>query len=505
MPDIALDTATLAELQARLTDGDLTAVALAELCFARMDARDGGVNAIIERNPDALEIAAGLDAERAGGRVRGPLHGLPIVVKDNIDTSDKMTTTAGSIALEGTRAARDAHVVERLRDAGAVIIAKSNLSEWANFRSMQSSSGWSSRGGQTRNAYALDRTPGGSSSGSGVAVACGFCAAAIGTETDGSVVGPAAMNGIVGLKPTVGLVSRSGIVPIAHSQDTAGPMTRSVADAAILLAAIAGPDPTDPATEGASGWPVDYMAALTEDGLQGARIGVVRAYCNLQAGVDRIFETSLAALRDAGAELIDPVEYADLTRLALAEVEVMSYEFKADLNAYLVGRGADVPVRSLDDVIAFNERHADRVMPYFGQDRMRRAAAKGPLSEPAYREAVATARRLGREEGIDAIIAAHGLDALVAPTTSTPWLIDWVNGDNRSIAAAKVPAVAGYPHITVPAGYLHGLPVGLSFFASAFQEATLLRLAHAFEQTTKTRRPPPDPTPPTVAFGDGTA
>ena len=505
MPDIALDTATLAELQAHLSDGELSAVALAELCFARIDALDGGVNAIIERNPDALDIAAALDAERADGRVRGPLHGLPIVIKDNIDTGDRMTTTAGSLALQGTRAARDAHVVARLRDAGAVIIAKSNLSEWANFRSMQSSSGWSSRGGQTRNAYALDRTPGGSSAGSAVAAACGFCAAAIGTETDGSIVGPAAMNGIVGLKPTIGLVSRSGIIPIAHSQDTAGPMTRSVADAAILLAAIAGPDPADPSTEAASGWPVDYLAALAPDGLRGARIGVVRAYGNLQAGVDRIFEAALAVLRGAGAELIDPVDYADLTRLALAEVEVMSYEFKAGLDAYLAGRGDDVPVRSLDDVIAFNERHADRVMPYFGQERMRAAAAKGPLGEPTYREAVATARRLGREEGIDAIMAAHGLDALVAPTTSAPWLIDWVNGDNRSIAAAKVPAVAGYPHITVPAGYLHGLPVGLSFMAGAFQEATLFRLAHAFEQTTKIRHPPPDPTPPTIAFGEGTA
>ena len=503
MPDIALDTATLAELQAHLSDGEISAVALAELCFARIDALDGGVNAIIERNPDALEIAATLDAERADGRVRGPLHGLPVVVKDNIDTSDRMTTTAGSIALQDTRAARDAHVVERLRAAGAVIVAKSNLSEWANFRSMQSSSGWSSRGGQTRNAYALDRTPGGSSSGSAVATACGFCAAAIGTETDGSVVGPAAMNGIVGLKPTVGLVSRSGIVPIAHSQDTAGPMTRSVADAAVLLAAIAGPDPADPATEGASGWPVDYLAALTPDGLRGARIGVVRTYCNLQAGVDRIFEASLAALREAGAELIDPVDYADLPRLTLAEVEVMSYEFKADLDAYLAGRGAAAPVRSLDDVIAFNKVNADRAMPYFGQDRMLRAAAKGPLTELAYREAVTTARRLSRQEGIDAALAAHGLDALVAPTTSAPWLIDWVNGDNRSIAAAQVPAVAGYPHITVPAGYLHGLPVGLSFIAGAFREATLLRLAYAFEQATNVRRPPPDPTPATIDFVDG--
>lgn len=501
MPDIALDVATMAELQAALTDGDVSAVELAALCFARMDALDGGVNAIIERNPDALTVAAGLDAERAAGGLRGPLHGLPIVIKDNIDTGDEMTTTAGSLALAGTRAAADAHVVERLRAAGAVIVAKSNLSEWANFRSTQSSSGWSSRGGQTRNAYALDRTPGGSSSGSAVAAACGFCAAAIGTETDGSVVGPAAMNGIVGLKPTIGLVSRAGIIPIAHSQDTAGPMTRSVADAALLLAAIAGPDPADAATEAASGWPVDYVAALTPDGLQGARIGVVRAYAGQQAGVDRIFETSLATLCAAGAELVDSVAWPDLDELSAVEAELMSYEFKADLAAYLATRGDDVAIRSVDDVIAFNAANADRVMPYFGQDRMRRAAAKGPLTEPAYAEAVATARRLSRDDGMDAAMTAHGLDALVAPTTATPWLIDWVNGDNRSIAAAKVPAVAGYPHVTVPAGYLQGLPVGLSFMAGAFQEATLLRLAHAFEQATHARRPPPDPTPATVVFG----
>ncbi len=503
MPDIALDTVTLAELQAHLTAGDLNAVELAELCFARMDALDGGVNAIIERNPDAVRIAADLDAERARGRTRGPLHGLPIVIKDNIDTGDGMTTTVGSLALAGTRATRDAHVVARLRAAGAVIIAKSNLSEWANFRSLQSSSGWSSRGGQTRNAYALDRTPGGSSSGSAVAAACGFCAAAIGTETDGSVVGPAAMNGIVGLKPSIGLVSRAGIVPIAHSQDTAGPMTRSVADAAMLLAAIAGPDPADPATGGGSGWPVDYTAALRPDGLAGARIGVIRAYGNIRSGVDDVFEASLAVLRAAGAELIDPVDYADLPRLTRAEVEVTSYEFKAGLDTYLAGRGGDVRVRSLDDVIAFNAANAERVMPHFGQDRMVRAVAKGPLTEPAYLEAVATARRLSRADGIDAALAAHGLDALVAPTTSAPWLIDWVNGDNRSFGAAQVPAVAGYPHITVPAGYLRGLPVGLSFIAGAFQEATLLRLAHAFEQATDIRRPPPDPTPATIDLGEG--
>ena len=502
----ALAEATIAELQAGMAAGRLTSRGLVEAYLARiaaLDRRGPALRAVLEVNPDALAIAGALDAERQAKGARGPLHGIPILLKDNIDTHDRMTTTAGSLALAGSVPARDAWVARRLREAGAVLLGKANLSEWANFRSNRSSSGWSGRGGQCRNPYVLDRSPSGSSSGSAVAAAANLCAAAVGTETDGSIVSPAGHCALVGIKPTVGLLSRSGIVPIAHSQDTAGPLARTVADAAILLGAMAGggrADPDDPATLGKGGRAfADYTPFLRADGLRGARIGVARKHLFPATAADPSIAEAIAELKRQGAEIIDPADVVTAGDLDGPELEVLLYEFKADLNAYLAalavrpaggGRLEGAPVRSLAELIAWNERHKAREMPFFGQELLVRAAAKGTLADPAYRKALARCRLLARRRGIDATLARHRLDAIVAPTGGAPWLIDLVNGDAPSGGSSTPAAVAGYPSITVPAGEVSGMPVGLSFFGAAWSEPTLIRLAYAFEQATRHRRPP---------------
>jgi len=486
--------ATVAELQAAMASGQRSAVSIAQAYLARIDAVDRAgpaINAMIELNPDALATAAALDRERRDKGARGPLHGIPVVLKDNVDTADRMRTSAGSLALADHVARQDAFVVARLRDAGCVILGKTNLSEWANLRGARSTSGWSARGGQTRNPYALDRNTSGSSSGSAAAIAADLAAIAVGTETDGSIVSPSSICGIVGIKPTVGLVSRSGIVPIAHSQDTAGPMARCVADAAVLLGSMAGADPRDAATKGRRGKAhADYTRYLDPDGLKGARLGVAREFFGRNDRVDRVIEEALAAMKDAGAVLVDPVQIRHQAELGPSEFEVLYYELKADLDAYLRTAGAGARVRSLADVIAFNERNAAREMPYFGQEHLVIAQRKGPLTDGAYRKAVALNRKLARVEGIDATLARHRLDAIVAPTGGPAWLIDYANGDNYRGSCSRPAAVAGYPHITVPAGFAFGLPVGVSFFAGAWSEPTLIRLAYAFEQATKARRPP---------------
>ena len=487
-----MEELSILEIQNRMQNGALTARELTRLYLERIDTIDHHgpcLGSVIEVNPDALSIAQALDDEREEKGPRGPLHGVPILVKDNLDTADRMTTASGSLALQGSIASQDAFVVERLRQAGAIILGKANLSEWANFRSPHSISGWSSRGGFTRHPYALDRNPCGSSSGSAVAVAANLCAAAVGTETDGSVICPSHTNGIVGIKPTLGLVSRSGIIPIAHSQDTAGPMARTVTDAAILLGAMAGVDPRDPATAASQDkLIVDYTPFLKADGMQGARIGVARKLFGFHPQVDHLMESCLQVIKDLGAELIDPVDLEE--KFGETEMEVLLYEFKADLNAYLAGLGPQAPVHSLKEIIEFNEQHAAQVMPYFGQERMLQAEAKGPLTDEAYLKALETNHRLSREEGIDAALRQHNLDALVAPSGAPAWLTDLVNGDLYSGGGVSAPAVAGYPHITVPAGYISGLPVGISFFGGAYQEPVLLRLAFAFEQALPVRQPP---------------
>lgn len=442
----------------------------------QLDRRGPQLRAVIEVNPDALAIADALDAEAKAKGPRGPLHGVPLLIKDNIDTADRMKTTAGSLALADAPAPKlDAPLVKRLRAAGAVILGKTNLSEWANFRSTHSVSGWSGRGGQTRNPYALDRNPSGSSSGSGVAVAAELCAMAVGTETDGSIVSPASVNGIVGIKPTIGLIPGAGIVPIAHSQDTAGPMARSVSDAAALLTVLG--------TRGE-----DYTKSLDASGLRGTRLGVARKFFGRNAAVDRLMEQAIAELKRAGAEIIDPADLPTHNQFNEAEFEVLLYEFKSDLNAYLESRGG--PVRSLKDLIAFNEKHRREEMPYFEQEICESAEKKGPLTDNAYIEALARCRRLSREEGIDAVLRKHKLDAIVAPTNGPAWLIDWVNGDQDTGGCSSPAAIAGYPHVTVPAGFVQGLPVGLSFFGTAWTEAKLIRLAYAFEKAAGGWKPP---------------
>jgi len=493
-PPDDLDEATIDSLQQAQQSGRESARSLAGRYLARIgeaDRQGPAVNAVIELNPDALATAAALDRERRDKGPRGPLHGVPLLIKDNIDTADRMTTTAGSLALEGSRPPRDAHIVERLRNAGAVLLGKTNLSEWANFRSSHSVSGWSGRGGQTRNPYALDRNPCGSSSGSGVAVAANFCAAAVGTETDGSIVCPSSINGIVGIKPTLGLLSRSGIIPIAASQDTAGPMARTVRDAALLLGAMAGADPRDPATAAANGRrQPGYTRFLDPRGLRGARVGIARKFAGSNAAVDRLLNDCIAAMKREGAEIIDPADLPSHGKFNAPEFEVLLYEFKAGLDAYLAGLGSGARIRSLAAAIAFNREQRSREMPYFEQEIFEQAQQKGPLTEKKYRDALATCRRLARAEGIDAVVARHKLDAIAAPTTGPAWLIDWVNGDSDIGGCSTPAAVAGYPHITVPAGFVHGLPVGLSFFGPAWSEPALLKLAYAFEQATKARRPP---------------
>jgi len=486
-----LDELTISQLQAGMSSGDFTAHSLAGKYLQRIseiDKRGPIINSVIEVNPDALAIAEAMDKERKAGRARGPLHGIPLLIKDNIDTADRMMTTAGSLALVGARPPRDAFIVGRLREAGAVIIGKTNLSEWANFRSSHSSSGWSGRGGQTRNPYSLDRNPCGSSSGSGAATAANLCAAAIGTETDGSIVCPSSANGLVGIKPTLGLVSRSGIIPIAHSQDTAGPMARNVTDAAILLAAISAFDARDPITQKSSH--VDYSGGLNRDGLRGARIGVVRKSFGFNDGVDKLMDESIAAIKQLGAIVVDPANIPTAGKFDDSELEVLLYEFKADLNKYLAELGPSAPVHSLKEIIEFNERNRDREMPYFGQDLFTKAEGKGPLTDKKYLAALAKNHRLTRTQGIDLVMNQHRLDALVAPTGGPSWTTDWANGDHFTGGYSSASAVAGYPHITVPAGFVLSLPVGISFFGRAHSDAQLIKYAFAFEQATKARRPP---------------
>jgi len=489
----SIEEVSLVELQREMAEGRATAEGLVEQYLERIATIDRAgptLRSVIEVNPDALSIARTLDLERSAGRVRGPLHGIPILLKDNIDTADRMQTTAGSLALAGSIAPRDAFLAEQLRSAGAVLLGKTNLSEWANFRSPRSSSGWSSRGGQTRNPYALDRNPCGSSSGSGAAVAASLCAAAVGTETDGSIVCPANANSLVGIKPTLGLISRSGIIPIAHSQDTAGPMARTVADAATLLGALTGVDPRDPATAASQTNRHDYTTFLDPDGLRGARLGIVRNYFGFDPRVDRLMEEAIDLFRRLGATVIDPLPDPTKGSYDESEYEVLLYEFKADLNRYLQRLGSGVPVHSLEEVIAFNERHRDRVMPYFGQETMEKAATKGPLTDPTYRRALARNLRLSRRLGIDAMMGPRRLDALVAPTGGPPWLTDLVKGDHFGGGFSSAAAVAGYPHLTVPNGSVFGLPVGISFYGRPWSEGRLIRFAYAYEQATKHRRPP---------------
>jgi amidase len=493
-PSFELDEMTIAQLQDAMTAGRYTSRRLVELYSQRIESIDRNgprLNAIIELNPDALTIADALDAERKAGKVRGPLHGIPIVIKDNIDTGDRMLTTAGSLALDGAPAPKDAFVVERLRAAGAVILGKTNLSEWANFRSTKSTSGWSARGGQTRNPYVLDRNPCGSSSGSGVAPAASLAAAAVGTETDGSIVCPAGVSGIVGIKPTVGLVSRSGIIPISATQDTAGPMARTVADAAVLLTAMTGVDVRDQATGRSKGRVADYVKALEAGALKGARIGVPRKrYFGYSPKADALMEDAIRVLRAQGATIVDPADIPTAGGLDDCEFEVLLFEFKAGLNAYLSARGGTSKVGSLAELIAFNTRERAREMPHFGQEILELAEKKGPLTSPAYRAALARCRTRSRTQGIDAVMARLKLDALVAPTGSPAWPIDLVNGDHFLGASSSPSAVAGYPNVTVPAGEVEGLPVGISFFGRPWSEATLIGYAYAYEQASKQRRPP---------------
>ncbi|HEX5438195.1 MAG TPA: amidase [Gemmatimonadaceae bacterium] len=487
-----LEEATLAELQAGMQSGKYTSRGLVEAYLQRIASLDDRLHHLLDANPDALQLAEALDAERKAKGARGPLHGIPVLIKGNIDTHDRVTTTAGSYALAGSIAPRDAFVASRLRQAGAVLLGKTNLSEWANFRSTHSSSGWSGRGGQGRNPYALDRTPCGSSSGSAAGVAASYCAVAVGTETDGSVVCPSSSNSIVGIKPTLGLVSRAGIIPIAHSQDTAGPMARTVTDAAILLGALAGVDPRDPATASSRGkGHSDYTRFLDANGLRGARIGVARGHLfGYSDEADALVDDAIALMKDRGAVIIDPANIPTLGSFGDSELEVLLYEFKADLNTYLAGLGAAAPVHSLKEIIAYNEQHHDQEMRYFGQELMLQAQQKGPLSTPAYRKALAHDHQRSRADGLDAVMHAHHLDAIVAPTGAPPWTIDLVNGDHDLGGSSTIAAVAGYPHITVPAGYAFGLPVGISFIGLAYTEPTLLKLAYAFEHATRHRRPP---------------
>ncbi|HVN15058.1 MAG TPA: amidase [Anaerolineales bacterium] len=487
---------TISEMQARMESGELTARQLAELYIERIETLDQAgpkVNSVIELNPDALAIASALDAERKADKVRGPLHGIPILLKDNIDTADKMQTTAGSLALEGSRAMRDAGLVEKLRLAGALILGKTNLSEWANFRGKNSTSGWSSRGGLTHNPYALDRSACGSSSGSGAAVAANFCAAAVGTETDGSIVCPSQTNGIVGIKPTVGLVSRAGVIPISHSQDTPGPMARTVEDVAILLGALAGPDERDPVTKsGKKRGLINYKSVLDPNGLKGARIGVARSLFGSDKRVRAVMDSSLDAIKQAGATLVD-VELKSSDTFGKTELEVMYFEYKAGLDAYLDALGPSAKVHSLADVIKFNEDNRTTVLAYFGQEHMEVAQEKGALTSKKYLSALEKNHRLARDEGIDAVMKKRRVSAIVLPSGGPAWMIDLVNGDggrNWDMDSTSYAAVAGYPHITVPAGYLYGLPIGISFFGRAWQEATLIQYAYVFEQMTKVRRPP---------------
>ncbi len=490
--EFALEEKTVAELQQAMTDGKYTSRTLCEMYLQRIEEIDkveGGLNAVIERNPDALALADALDKERQEGKVRGPLHGIPVMVKDNIDTADKMMTTAGSLALAGNIAGEDAFIIKQLRQAGAVLLGKTNLSEWANFRSTRSSSGWSGRGRQTRNPYALDRSPCGSSSGSGAAVSANLCAITIGTETNGSIVCPASANGIVGIKPTVGLWGRSGIIPISATQDTAGPMARTVADAVALLGPLTGTDPGDERTKESEGKRyADYTQFLDKEGLQGKRIGVLRSTFGFHEKVDRIMAQALATMAQAGATVIDPVEIKTINEFGDAGYQVLLYEFKDGVNNYLASANANV--NSLAEVIAFNKANRDESMPYFAQEILEEAQAKGDLNEKEYTGALKKVLLLSRQKGIDATLKAHNLDAIVAPTGGPAWCIDLINGDHYGGGSSSLAARAGYPNITVPAGYVAGLPVGVSMFSGAWQEPKLIAMAYAFEQAANVRVAP---------------
>jgi amidase len=489
----AFEETSVSDLQAKMRTGEISARSLTEAYLRRIEELDKAgptLTSVIEANPDALAIAESLDRERKQRLPRGPLHGIPVLIKDNIDSADHMQTTAGSLALLGSKPAADSTIAVRLREAGAVILGKTNLSEWANIRSSHSTSGWSGRGGLTKNPYALDRNACGSSSGSGAATSANLCAVAVGTETDGSIVCPSSANGTVGIKPTLGLISRRGIIPIAHSQDTAGPMARVVRDAAILLSVLAGTDPRDGATAEANARKQsDYTQFLDPSGLRGARIGVARKYFGFNDAVDHLMDDLLGQMKSAGAVIVDPADLESHGKFDDTELLVLMYELKADLNAYLAARSG-APVKTLADVIAFNEKNKDQEMPYFGQDLFLKAHDKGPLTEKEYLAALAANRSLSREHGIDGVMDKFHLDALVAPTGGPAWLTDLANGDHAVGGSSNAAAVAGYPNINVPAGFVFGLPVGISFFGRAWSEPTLLKIAYGFEQLTKARKPP---------------
>ncbi len=489
-----LDEKTIAELQDGMKSGKYTSRKLVELYLARINAIDKqgpSLNSVIEANSEALAIADELDKERKEKGPRGPMHGIPVLIKDNIDTADRMDTTAGSLALVGAKPPADAFAVQQLRRAGAVILGKTNLSEWANIRSTHSTSGWSGRGGLTKNPYALNRNCSGSSSGTGAAVSASLCTVGVGTETDGSIVSPSSLNGIVGIKPTVGLVSRTGIIPISHTQDTAGPMARTVRDAAVLLGALAGVDNEDKATlPGKGKASADYTAGLNPGALSGARIGVVRHYFGFLGSVDKVIEGALDVLKKQGAVLVDPADIPTLGKFDDSELVVLLAEFKADLKAYLDRLGPQAPIHNLKDLIDFNEKNAAKEMPYFGQELFLRAEAMGPLTDKKYTDALKKDIRMSRKEGIDAVMDKHKLDALVAPTDGPAWMTDLVLGDHFVGGSSTAAAVAGYPSVTVPAGFIFGLPVGISFFGRAWSEAKLIGFAYAFEQATKVRKAP---------------
>lgn len=489
-----LEEITITELQEGMKSGKFTARSLVEKYHERIDEidkRGPAINAIIELNPEAESIADALDQERKGKGPRGPLHGIPVLIKDNIDTADRMMTTAGSLALVGSKPPKDSFVAQKLRAAGAVILGKTNLSEWANIRSSHSVSGWSGRGGLTKNPYALDRNPCGSSSGTGAGISANFAAVGIGTETDGSIVCPSSSNGLAGIKPTVGLVSRGGIIPISHSQDGAGPMCRTVRDAAILLSALTGVDPDDAATAASAGKAqTDYAQYCDVNGLKGARIGVARKYFGFSDLVDSLMEKALAVIKAQGATLVDPADIATLGKFDDTELLVFMYELKADLNAYLARLGPSAPVHSLQEIIEFNDRNRQKEMPYFGQDLFIKAQSKGPLTEKEYLDAVTKNHQLAGAEGIDALMDKYKLDAIVAPTGGPAWLTDLINGDHSAGGSSNAAAVAGYPNINVTAGFISGMPVGISFFGRAWSEPTLIKLAYSFEQASKARQAP---------------
>ena len=495
IPPFEFDEITADDLQRMMESGEHTARSITEAYLGRLEAMDRQgleLRSMIEINPDALEIADELDAERQANGPRGPLHGIPVALKDNLDTHDRMTTTAGSLALEGSIPPQDSFVAERLRAAGAILLGKLNMSEWAYFRGERATSGWSARGGQCKNPYALDRNPCGSSSGSGTAASANLCALTVGTETGGSIMCPSSSNGIVGIKPTVGLWSRSGIIPISHSQDTAGPMTRTVRDAAILLGGAVGVDPRDEATSSSEGnFHTDYAQFCDPAGLEGARIGVARSFTGFDPRVTALFDDAIQAMRDAGAVIVDPANLPEAAWNDELPLLLLEYEFKADLNAYLATLGEDAPVRTLAEIIEFNEANAELEMPHFGQERMIASEARGPLTDEAYLNAKRTIQRANREDGIDALMNEHQLDAIVAPTRDLPWVTDHIKGDRLDGGSSAGPAaIAGYPDISVPMGFVSGLPAGVSFFGRAWSEPVLIRIAYAYEQATQARRAP---------------